>query len=349
MTINGLWLQNFRNIEDQYWQFDTGLNLFVAPNGTGKSNLIEAICLLSTGKSWRANKTDQLISWQQEVAQLKTLVELADGEQVQLQQTLTTGSVNGQRTASRLYKLNGVNKRQADVSGELLTVLFTPEDMLVFQVGPSARRQLLDNVLAQTDRQYEQSLSQYDKALRRRNKLIRRLREGEVDRYDFFYWDNLLIEHGLYLQQEREKFLQWLEKQAGITEDYHLFYDPSVISEERLRQYAQAEVGAGHTLVGPHKDDWLLQIKRGNQWQDIVTFGSRGEQRLSLVWFKLQELAYIQQVHQEKPVLLLDDVFSELDEKNSQLLLEATTDLQTIVTTVPGQEVKPGIAKKLLV
>jgi DNA replication and repair protein RecF len=325
--------------------------------------LIEALRVLSTGKSWRSTKTDELISWGEELCRLKAKVVKEDGEQADVEQMLTVGVVQGSPSARRSYKLNGVGKRRGDVAGELATVLFTPEDMSVFQTGPSSRRELLDNVLIQTDRQYRQSLSKYESALRRRNKLILQLRDGEVDRRDFFYWDQLLIETGGYIHEQRLAFLRWLEARPGIRESYKLFYDHSVINEERLRKYANAEVGAGHTLVGPHKDDWQIWVKRGpapdradnsdsvssdkQTWRDIVTYGSRGEQRLSLLWFKLQEVSYIREKLGENPVMLLDDVFSELDEENCRYLLDATEGVQTIIMTVPGQEVLPDKALPL--
>lgn len=347
MYLTGIWLQHFRSVEDFVWKLSPGRNVFVAPNGSGKSNLIEAIRLLSTGVSWRTRKTSELISWNQEVAQLQGRVQKAGDEEVVLEQTLTHGQLQGRRTAQRTYRLNGVNRRQSSVVGELATVLFTPEEMEVFQAGPSARRRLLDEVLLQTDRQYRLSLKQYEQALRRRNKLILQLRDHEVDRYDFFYWDQLLIEHGSYIHEKRREFLQWLSDRTGIRERYQLQYDHSVISEERLHQYAQAEVGAGHTLVGPHKDDLQILVEREGQWRDITIFGSRGEQRLSLLWFKLQEVQWLQGKLSDKPVLLLDDVFSELDDENSHYLLDSTQDLQAIITTVPGQEVVPDEVRAL--
>jgi len=347
MYLTGIWLQHFRSIEDKVWQFTPGRNLFVAPNGSGKSNLIEAIRLLSTGHSWRTRKTNELISWNQELARLQGKLKKGDGEELSLEQMLTNGVLQGKRTAQRTYRLNGVNKRQSSVVGELATVLFTPEEMEVFQAGPSARRHLLDEVLIQTDRQYRLSLKQYEQGLRRRNKLIMQLREHQVDRYDFFYWDQLLVEHGGYIHEKRKEFLAWLKEQPGIRESYQIVYDHSTITEERIRQYATAEVSAGHTLVGPHKDDLQIHVERGGEWRDITTFGSRGEQRLSLLWFKLQEVTWLQEKLLDKPVLLLDDVFSELDEDNSRYLLEATTDLQSIITTVPGQEILPEEVQKL--
>lgn len=348
MIIKGLWLQHFRSIEDQVWQFQPGLNLFVAPNGFGKSNLIEALRLLSTGKSWRTSKTEELIAWEAELARLKVKLEHQSGESVELEQVLTHGQLQGKKTARRTYKLNGVGKRRADIVAELATVLFTPEDMQVFQAGPSARRDLIDNVLTQTDRKYRQALQQYEQALRRRNKLILQLREHEVSRQDFFYWDRLLIQHGTYLHEQRHEFLRWLTFEPGIRERYQVEYDHSIISEERLRQYANQEVAAGHTLVGPHKDDWRIEIERQGQWRDITTYASRGEQRLSLLWFKLREVEYLRQQLGEDPVLLLDDVFSELDDENCRYLLDATAGLQSIVTTVPGQEVRPEEAISLM-
>jgi DNA replication and repair protein RecF len=347
MIINGLWLQQFRSIAEQVWQFEPGLNLFVAPNGSGKSNLIESIRLLSTGKSWRTTKTDELIGWEAELARLKTKVTHNSGEEIELEQLLTHGIVLGKAAPRRTYKRNGVNKRRADLVGELPTVLFTPEDMLVFQTGPAKRRELLDGVLSQADREYRRSLQQYEQALKRRNRLILQLREGEISRYDFFYWDQLLIQNGEYLHEKRQDFLHWLENRAGIHEKYQVKYDYSIMSEARLRQYANEEVAAGHTLVGPHKDDWQISIERGRDWRDMVTYGSRGEQRLSLLWFKLGEVEYLKATMGESPVLLLDDVFSELDEQNCRYLLEATEGVQAIVTTVPGQEVVPEVAREL--
>lgn len=339
MLIKGLWLQHFRSIEEQVWQFKPGLNVFVAPNGSGKSNLIEAIRLLSTGKSWRTGKTEELIEWRTELARLKSTSLHASGEKVELEQVLTHGQLQGKSTARRTYKINGVGKRRADIVGEMATVLFTPEDMLIFQVGPAARRELLDDILTQTDPKYRRALTQYDQALRRRNKLILQLRDHEASRQDFFYWDRLLIQNGTYLHEQRQTYLNWLQLDPGIREKYQLEYDHSIISEARLRQYANQEVAAGHTLVGPHKDDWRIMIERQDEWRDITTYGSRGEQRLSLLWFKLREVEYLREKLGEDPILLLDDVFSELDDENCRYLLKATKGIQAIVTTVPGQEV----------
>ncbi len=334
MIVSGLWLQDFRSFADEQWRFRPGLNVIQAENGRGKSNLVEALSLLSTGASWRARNTEEFIRWGSEFSRLQAKVELQDGEPIRLEQMLTNGTLQGKRTNKRLYKVNNVGRRQQEAVGQLLSVLFAPEDMVVFQNGPSERRRLLDGVLTQVSREYRYALHQYEQALRRRNKLIQQLREGRVTRYDFFYYDQLLIEHGETIFSERQKFLLWLGEQEGMRETYQVSYEHSIMSEERIRQYAEAEMGAGYTLIGPHKDDVAVQVFRGGEWRPIGTYGSRGEQRLSLVWWKLHELVYIQENRQEVPVLLLDDVFSELDRKNQELLLDKAQKAQTILTTI---------------
>jgi DNA replication and repair protein RecF len=334
MIVDGLWVQDFRSFSDEQWKFRAGLNVVQAQNGSGKSNLIEALSLLSTGTSWRARTTDEFIRWEAEYARLQAKVILRDREEVKLEQMLTHGTLQGKKTLKRLYKVNGVGRRAQEATGQFLTVLFAPEDMVVFQNGPSERRRLLDGLLSQVSREYRYALHQYEQALRRRNKLIGQLREGKVSRYDFFYWDQLLIEHGEIIFTERQNFLMWLSEREGIKETYKVVYEHSIVSEERIRQYAEAEVGAGHTLIGPHKDDVAVQVYRGGEWRPIGTYGSRGEQRLSLVWWKLHELEYIEEKRQETPVLLLDDVFSELDQGNQYLLLEKAGRAQTILTTI---------------
>lgn len=345
MRISGLWLQHFRNVNDHTWKFQPGLNIFSAPNGSGKSNLIEALSLLSSGSSWRAKTTDEVIQWDEELARIQSKIDLLQNtkqkstddlkiDELKLEQLFTHGILQGKKTTKRLYRVNGVNRRAGDAIGQLLSVLFTPEDMELFQSGGSARRRLLDGMLDQVDPAYRRARQNYEKALRRRNRLLRSLREGEASRQDFFYWDHLLIENGAVIHNARSEFLHWLDTQSGFKEDYQIEYDHSVISEARLLQYERAELASGYTLVGPHKDDVIVRVKRGGDWRNIERFGSRGEQRLALVWWKLSEVQYLEMKRGEIPVLLLDDVFSELDDANQQIIEEAASRSQAIITTV---------------
>lgn len=350
MHVTGLWVQDYRNYSEQTWKFSSGLNVFTAQNGSGKSNLIEALSLLSTAQSWRAKQTEELIRWGQPLARIQAVVQLegallgsreetevedtANQKLQKLEQIFTPGQVQGRRTNKRLYKVNGVSRRTTDAVGHLLTVLFTPEDMDIFSGGPQQRRRLLDHTLTQVFPAYRQSHKQYEQALRRRNKALQMIQEGRSTPADLFLWDQLLIKHGDIIHQHRSDFLAWLSDHAGIKESYKVQYDHSVISPARLEQYSRAELGAGHTLVGPHKDDVIVEVLRGGAWRSVERFGSRGEQRLALIWWKLAAAEFIQQKTGQQPVLLLDDVFSELDTTNQGLIELAAQQGQAIVTTV---------------
>lgn len=330
--------------------FTPGLNVFSAPNGSGKTNVIEALTLLSQGSSWRAQKTEELIQWNEPLAhvQAKIVLESQD-EPLKLEQVYTHGSLHGTRTQKRLYKVNGVNRRSQDAVGQLLTVLFTPEDMTVFQTGPSARRRLLDELLDQTFPKYRYARRQYEQVLKRRNRLLKNIREGKSQSGELFLWDRLLIEHGEVIHKHRSDFLEWLNgvsvgqdasaafgvgSVAAVRgEEYHFTYDHSVVSTARLEQYARAELGSGYTLVGPHKDDVVFEFRRGGAWRNVESYGSRGEQRMALVWWKLMELESIRQNRHDTPVLLLDDVYSELDEANQVRLTDQSQVGQVILTT----------------
>lgn len=334
MHVAGLWVQDFRNYSEKIWRFSPGSNIFTAENGTGKSNLIEALSLLSTGQSWRAKQTEEFIRWDQPLGRIQSSVTLDSGDPLKLEQIFTPGQVQGKRTNKRLYKVNEVSRRAGDAVGQLLTVLFTPEDMEAFSGGPQQRRRLLDHTLLQVSTAYRHSHHQYDQALRRRNKMLQMIQEGQATANDLFFWDQLLIKHGEILHDQRSDFLIWLGNHAGVKEEYQVRYDHSVISADRLQQYARAEIGSGHTLVGPHKDDVVVEVKRGGQWRSIERFGSRGEQRLALIGWKLAAAQFIEQRTQSVPVLLLDDVFSELDSTNQGLIELAAQRGQAIITTV---------------
>ncbi len=337
MHVRGLWLQDFRNFSDQQWSFSPGLNIFSALNGSGKSNMIESLSLLSTGQSWRARQTEELLAWEAPLARLQAMVVNEDESTTKLEQILTPGHVQGKRTNKRLYKVNGVNRRAGDAVGNLLTVLFTPEDMDTFRGGPQQRRKLLDHTLVQVAAPYRLSLKQYEQALRRRNRVLQMIKDGLSSPGDLFLWDQLLIKHGTVIHDTRAQFLEWLGTHSGFREEYRVRYDHSIISESRLEKYAAAEMGSGHTLVGPHKDDVVVEVLRGGEWRSVERFGSRGEQRLALVWWKLTAAAYIESKTGSVPVLLLDDVFSELDAPNQGLIELAAQRGQAIVTTVESE------------
>lgn len=249
----------------------------------------------------------------------------------ELEVAVTVGEVAGVRAQFKRYFVNGVAKRRTDFVGNMPSVLFSPEDLEIIVGSPSLRRQFLDNVLEQTDRDYRLALLGYTKALRQRNALLEIAKDtGQRREKEFEYWDSLVIRNGSVLTRKREEFIDYLNTAKKDILKLKVVYDKSIISRERLDQYKDAESASGVTLVGPHRDDFYALFGKE---LNLRSFGSRGQQRLGVLQLKLLELQYIKDKSGVEPLLLLDDVFSELDEGHINLILEIRDNQQTIITT----------------
>lgn len=383
MILAKLVLQNFRSYGKKTFEFSPDVTLITGPNTSGKTNLLEAVYLLATGKSFRADRENEMISWRENVGRVIAEVgqpsarvssrSLADSgpfgaglagrllspqsrpEETKLEAVLTTGEVIGQKAPLKKYLVNGVPRRQIDFVGNLRVVLFWPEDLELVTDSPSLRRRYLDSVLVQVDREYRRNIYSYERGLRQRNRLLDLIGEGKAHRHQLTFWDQLLIKAGAYITDKRQEYIDYVNKRSFLlgASQFALTYDRSVISEARLLQYKDEEVAVGATLVGPHRDDFILEksVKRkasgktedkpladcGGRGEprkslDLSIYGSRGEQRLAVLWLKLAELDFIESKTEERPVLLLDDIFSELDEEHRELVTEVVDKQQTIMT-----------------
>ncbi len=330
MILKGLILSNFRNYSDKEFQLVDGVNVVSGKNATGKTNLLEAVYLISTGGSFKAKRTEEMIRFGEELSRIRA--ELADDKNVlNFEVLMTGGEISGQRTLKRKYFIDGASKRKKDYIGLFPVVVFRPEDMDMLTGGPEIRRTFMDEVLSQVNTNYARSLSIYSQALRRRNRLLDAIREGAATRYSLSFWDGLLIKHGNVLSDERNNFIDYVNKlweRSELFNDLKLVYDKSAISEARLLQYKDEELAAGYTLVGPHKDD--LRVLRE---MDLGIYGSRGEQRMAVLALKLGEIYFIESEIDVRPLLLLDDIFSELDEIHKQEVLRVMRGRQVLVTT----------------
>jgi DNA replication and repair protein RecF len=321
VMIQKLRLSHFRNFDDKFLEFPDGVTVIVGENARGKTNILESIFLLSSGKSFKANTEEEMIQLNEELARVKGRV-VNKSEQVDLEVILI-------RPRKKLL-VNGVARRMVDFSGNLKVVLFGPWDMDLVTESPSNRRKFLDTVLSLVDREYRRSLLSYEKGLRQRNRLLLRIREEGLSRTQLMFWDRLLIKNGDYISHKREEFFAFINATPAVNDQaYKLVYDKSAISESRLLQYKNQEVSAATTLVGPHRDDFAFVSGERN----LASFGSRGEQRMAVLWLKLAELSYVEQETDEKPTLLLDDIFSELDHEHREQVWEIAKNQQTIITT----------------
>lgn len=327
--------------------FSSSVTFVVGPNASGKTNILEAIFLLSTGKSFKAKIEEEMINYDASIARIEGKLESGEkyksgsGEDFRklslnlqkadkLEVVLTRGEIDiggdkFEKAPRKKLVVNGISRRLIDFAGNLKTVLFGPWDMDLVTQFPALRRKFLDNVLSQVDREYRRSILSYEKGLKQRNRLLLRIREEGLSRSQLLFWDRLLIKNGDYISRKREEFIDFTNRlEIGNPFDiFELEYDKSAISEARLEQYAQEEVAAATTLVGPHRDDIIFKARNSNQRErDLSRFGSRGEQRMAVLWLKLSEFCFIERVSGDKPLFLLDDIFSELDREHRQIIFD---------------------------
>ena len=363
--LKSISLQNFRNYERAEFKFSGGTTVIIGPNTSGKTNLIEAIFLLASGKSFRTEKDIQMISFREDLARVKGAVQTPSEDSVRrsalpggkagdvdLEVVITNGSLGGKSSQFKKFLVNGVAKRRVDFVENFPAVLFSPEDLEIIVDSPSLRRKFLDNVLEQVDREYRLAVVSYAKGLRQRNALLENTREtGIRNERQFEYWDNLIIEFGEKITQKREEFIEFINNQTKNIFDFAAFYDKSVISKQRLLQHKEAEIASGVTLVGPHRDDFSVSMFNNTRktTHDIKFYGSRGQQRLTILQLKLLELLFIEKKLGQRPVLLLDDIFSELDEGHIRLILEMINLQQTIITTTHNEFIPRDMLKKMQV
>ncbi len=352
MEINKIFLENFRNYPKKEISFSKGLNLIVGPNACGKTNLLEAVYLLASGKSFHAKLEAEMISWGREIGRIKGKI----SGSTNLEIVLTKGEVTGQKTAKKRYLVNGVGRRMLDFVGNLRGVYFGPEDLELIINSPSIRRDYLDGVLEQVDRDYRRASLSYKKGLRQRNRLLEQIRDEGKPKSILFFWDKLLIENGGVISNRREEYINFINEQPEYFGKLNVDYDRSVISAERLEKYSSQEVASGMTLVGPHRDDFIVGISdMKDAIRNLHLFGSRGEQRTAVFSLKLAELEFMAQktgdpsasLGEAHPVLLLDDIFSELDHEHRDRLLEVIPKQQTIMTTTDIHLIEPNYRKKM--
>ena len=319
--LKSILLHNFRSYKKENFEFSPEVTLIIGKNTAGKSNLIEAIYFISHGKSFRTDKDTEAIRNGVNVAKIAS-----ETESDTLEVVLST--IPGKFGKKLL--INGVSKRKIDFIGNLPSVLFSPQDLDLITGSPGLRRNFLDEVLEQTDRDYRFASINYSKALRQRNSLLEKVKNTGFKNFsEFSYWDNLLISNGNILTNKRREFINFVNDQEKKLFDFKMIYDESTISTERLAQYKEAEEASGLTLVGPHRDDFRVEIKEGT----VKNYGSRGQQRLSVLQLKLLQLDFLEKNLGARTTLLLDDIFSELDEGHILHVLSLVQSQQTIITT----------------
>lgn len=332
--LKSLKIYNFRNWKELEVSFDP-ITIFVGPNGIGKSNLLEAIVMVGTSRSHRTQFDKEIIAWGEDFSRL--IATNDDKEKIELVVTKDNGSI------LKKLKINNSPKKIIDILGIMPVVIFSPDSMELITGSPSLRRRFLDIVLSQIDYQYAFHSLKLRKILKNRNLILQSIKMNYSSIDELNFWDKELIESGSYIFLKRIRLINQLNEKikkfhqiiSGTNRDLKIEYFSKLKNErekDRIKDYYQElikstrreEIERGLSLIGPHRDNFRFLIDE----KDSAKFASRGEIRTIVVALKIAELEFI-----KSPILLLDDVFSELDETRRRHLLELTSNQQTVIAT----------------
>ncbi|CAN5577671.1 DNA replication/repair protein RecF [soil metagenome] len=356
MPLRQLALTAFRSYESLTLDLEAGPHVVVGRNGAGKTNLVEAIVVLSRGRSHRSSSDTELIRWGSPFARLVASVQGEGQRQEELEVVLRSpGSGTGAR---KRVRVNGVGRRTSAAALVLRSVLFAPEDMLLVVGSPTLRRSFLDALTSQREPTAAGVMAAYSRALTQRNSLLRRIREEAASRDELTYWDSTFCESGGQIRRWRGDALEAIRAplaaahaeiapgESVLTLEYvtnalpQPGEDPAAALSRRLAETADKEIWNGATLVGPHRDDLVFRVGG----RDLPSHASRGQQRTAILALKLAELDLLTELDGRPPLLLLDDVFSELDpERRAHLVRRIGALPQAIVTTTSTEDLDSGL------
>lgn len=334
MKIKSLKLKNFRNYDLLDLTFDDSANIFYGDNAQGKTNILEAVYLSGTTKSHRGSKDRDLIEFGKEESHIETIVE-KNGIDYQIDMHLKKNSPKG-------IAINRMPIRKAsELFGIVNLVFFSPEDLNIIKNGPAERRRFIDLELSQLDRVYLSNLANYNRVVNQRNHLLKEIGFSGYEKHagTLEIWEMQLIQYGNKIIERRKAFIEEMneiisslhKKLTGGREEIRILYEPSnkeLTFEQALRKYKDRDLKLKSTSVGPHRDD--ICFMAGDL--DIRRFGSQGQQRTAALSLKLSEIELVRQSIHDTPVLLLDDVLSELDKHRQNYLLDSIHDIQTLIT-----------------
>jgi len=331
MWLKKINLFNFRNFSEKSFNFNPFTTIVLGENAKGKTNLLEAIYCLLKGKGFREQKEVELIKFDKEKAKIEGFFEEKD--HVFIHQILIEKSSKG---VEKKYFIDKTKKNYHQfVKASTKMVLFSPDQLKIIDEGPDQRRNYFDRFLSEEDNEYRKRLNNYFNGLKKRNKLLEVFSEEKKSHFleDIYFWNNYLIEESSYLVEKRKKYCDFLNQNSFLDEkEFFIDYQPSIIDKKKLNFIFKEELRQKKTLIGPQRDNFLIFIKN-EKHKNIHLFGSRSEQRLGLFWLKINEIKYFEKNFKIRPILLLDDLFSELDSKNRQLILKLVKNYQTILTT----------------
>ncbi len=339
MIIKSLELSDYRNYESLLINFDKGTNILYGDNAQGKTNILEAIYMSATTKSHKLSKDKEIIRFGNQEAHIRTIIEKDDIE--------TRIDMHLRSSKSKGIAIDGVKiKKAAELMGLTKIVFFSPEDLSIIKNGPAERRRFIDIELCQLDNFYLYNLNNYNKIVNQRNNLLKNLFVNPELKDTLSIWDKQLISYGSKIIERRKQFVDQLNEiiasihsnLSGEKEKLRLIYEPNVDIESyasSLENSHDRDIKLKQTTIGPHRDDISFNViseSTNNIEIDIRKYGSQGQQRTAALSLKLSEIELVKKITKDTPILLLDDVLSELDSNRQNFLLNSIGNIQTIIT-----------------
>lgn len=338
MKIKSVELKNFRNYEYLNLNLDESINIIYGNNAQGKTNILEALYVSATTKSHKGSKDKDMISFHEDEAHIKTIVE-KNGTPYRIDMHIKKNKAKG-------IAINGIPiKKASELFGIINIIFFSPEDLNIIKNGPAERRRFLDMELCQLDKVYLYNLTNYNKILMQRNKLLKDMNYFNAAKDTLDIWNIQLVKYGAEVIKRRRQFIEDLNKivdkihfqLSGGTEHLRLTYEEDVVEEEYLsvlEKSFEKELKLKATACGPHKDDVGFLVND----IDVRKYGSQGQQRTAALSLKMAEIELVKTVIKDMPVLFLDDVLSELDSNRQYYLLNNIKDVQTVITCTGLEE-----------
>ena len=342
MFLKHLKLINFRNLKKSEFSFSQNLTVIIGENARGKTNLLEALYFFINGTGFRESREEELIKFEETESSVE-------------------GSFNGlnlkiillkkENKVEKKYYINKVKKRHVQYLAEQSkAILFSPEQLKIITDSPDVRRGYFDKQISFYDFEYKKKLSNYENALRRRNKILEFHKDENKLKEELNFWNEYLVKQGVYITKKREEYVAYLNNNPKVSSrDFRVEYKKNEVSEVRLEESFEQEKKWRRTVIGPQKDDFQFFLKSKIDYKNIHHFGSRSEQRMVIMWLKLNEVKFYEEKFQKKPIILLDDVFSEFDTPNKKLILSLVKKYQSVVTTTEKDILKmTDVEKKVI-
>lgn len=334
MVLKKIALNQFRNVQEISHDIHELLTIILGENARGKTNLLEAIFFSVNGIGFRESKEQELILWDKDNASVQTTFQ--DGEnainfQIFLHQ-------RGEVTEKKFTVNKSTKTHKQYQEYQTKAVLFAPEHIDIISGSPDKRREYFNKTISLFDYEYKRKLTNYEHALRKRNKILEHHKDVNALQEELIFWNEYLEEQATYITTKRGEYVNYLNEHKKV--DGRLFeieYQKNILTKELLEFGFDDERKWRKTLIGPQKDEFVISLIEDKVKENVHSYGSRSEQRLGVFWLKLNEIRYLEEFFKQKPILLLDDVFSELDVKNKKLVFDLVKSYQTVLTTTENE------------